>query len=524
MGAIKENLLLLEHKQPENSDSKIEDSVNLILKELRILEKCFNFETLSKIEELDKLDHLEKLSELKSLDKLEKLDNLQNLLQLNRLAKLELIPHLKKNLEEIIQVLPKLNELKAINNLTQLSKLDHLNKLTQLENLDELSSLEQLKSLDNLQNLKSLEKLGNLNMLHNLDKLDSLKELSRLDAFNKTIKEEGHKLDRLQHLDKLDQMSNLEKLTQLSKLDQLPYLDKLSNLTQLDRLDNLAKLNHLDELIQLKELGKLSKLEDLQSLEHLEELENLEKIEELKEALHDPNWKNLDKLEKLNILRQEKKTFMISFAASFLVDVIKVVAVAGLITFFVLTKVNNDQVNKLFGYLSFSEPYGVNMALPLLQKSGDSTEFETVYSNVKLKTQTEIRKYWSFSNDTSFDEKLTMLDYLHKIDYKSNGYDLKADTMNVFQETYKFHETKFDHMTNDLVNYYQADPQTIAFVKQINYMFFNERYEDTYKLAHSGSVNFENKQFLTLAKNLALYHIYKKNDYNYTKTSNIVMN
>lgn len=180
---------------------------------------------------LDQLLLLEKFVDLKSFNKLEKLNKLDHLEDLNYL---KFIPNLKKDLEDLNEKLPLLEELHELGKLEpvyrDLASLDQslqgvipkLDKLDQFDKLDDLKELSELSKLEELHHLKALVSLDQLDKLAQLDKIKDLQHLEQLNKLN--------------HLDHLKQ---LEHLKLLKKIDQFETLSKGINLSALDKLEKL---------------------------------------------------------------------------------------------------------------------------------------------------------------------------------------------------------------------------------------------------------------------------------------------
>jgi len=428
-----------------------------------------------------------------------------------------------------------LNQLKELNSLTNLSKLEDLSELSQLSQLQELQSLsklsdlnqlDNLKELSNLQNLSKLDQLSSLNHLDQLallDKLNALTELNQLDklkVFGDTLEKEGYKLDRLQQLDKLDHLLKLEELGQLVQLDKLKHLEVLSNLQKLERIDGLQDLKFLSELTKLKDLSnleKLNKLEDLEKLDQLENLAELQKIELLHKLIKEPAWKILDKLDKLELLSTHRKTLYTSVLASFFLETLKIIIVSGLILFFVLTQVNNSQMNKLFGYLSLSNASGINFSLPLLEKTGNALDLDKTYEYVVQKTKAETRKYWSTSENFNLDSRLDSLAFVYSLDYKQNERDLSVASLDFFKEVLGLVESRFNQDTENLAVAHKDEPEKLAFIKQANYMYYNARCRDAYNLAKMTPFQSDFSEYIRMTQSLSVYCLFKEQSFDREK-------
>lgn len=491
---------------------------------LKLLEKYFNFENLSKIETLERLTELKKLEnldKLKSLESLSSLDKLDNLKQLTVLQSLGEIGKLRQDIEVSFDKLSNLKDLHKLDNLSSLSRLDSLQELVHLNELKSLGQLDLLNKLDNLKSLEQLSHLNQLGELGSLKNLESLRELNKLEVFDDTLKREGHKLDKLTHLDKLDSLVKLDQLSQLVKLDHLKFLDQLNDLSKLDRLNLLEQLNSLKELSKLKDLTnleKLSKLEKLDNLEQLENLSSLDKIEEVKRIVGEPAWKLLEKLEKLDILVNHRKTVYLGLFLSSFFDLIKIVIVAGIIIFFVATKINNDQLNKLYQYFSISDSAGINFTLPILEKTSTKQEIGSLYNTVLEKGKSEARQFFSTASAFNIESKLNSIHFVHDLNYVDKKFDLKKDTLLFFDDLMGKIENKFNFETEDLSNKYKDDQEKLAFVKQMNYMYFNKRCADLLKLASTSNQITSLEAYTRMAMSLATYCLFKENDFNREKT------
>jgi hypothetical protein len=372
------------------------------------------------------------------LKQLQQLDGLSNLDELKNLKRLESIDLCLKHLEELAKIkdldlLGSLSELRQLGNLDRLNKLDKLDELKNLRNLEDLAELARLGELKNLIHLQQLTRLDKINELAKLDVIDRLDVT--LTRHNETLRPLKHldELEKLKYLEQLKSLSSLESLGNLVKLEKLIFLDelnKLENLKSLAALDNLKHLPVLDELKNLDQLKKLQHLEELQKLHELKNLDQLEKLKSLSklDRIDDARFaERLDKLDKLDILKNESKKLAIQQFVGTGLDIMKVTLAAVIIILVASFQSGQKVISKTLPFIGFSHSAQTSLGLQLLMGHVPDEKFEEVLVNVRKKIDFEVNSLFSLTPLPLPLDRLILIKQLSAYQFSDFGADLSDE-------------------------------------------------------------------------------------------------
>ncbi len=304
-----------------------------------------------------------------------------------------------------------------------------------------------------------------------------------------------------QHDETLSNLKNIQSLTKevSEKVDDLSRIEA-KNIELQDKMNALKQ-----DLVSLTDLFRSSTfqiIDNLRKLDNLKHLIELKKIDHLDRILNHTDWRFINQLTKLNLPENTKWFYSLFLIKGFFFDLIKISILAIALIYFVTLGLSNGQLVSLLAKINIKSPNGVNVALPILERTLDEHNKRRYVDLIQSHIQEKIIDFWDPAVSQHNYQKMRDLFYLDQINYKDGKIDLRGEIFKQMDVLRNDAKITFDDLTNNVIEEFYKDEDKIIKYKRLNFLFFNNRCPEAYKLHKTFLKNERNRLFLNIANSL----------------------
>ena len=145
----------------------------------------------------------------------------------------------------------------------------------------------------------------------------------------------------------------------------------------------------------MKSLENLTALKNLEYLNQLEHLDLLEKVDKLESITKKSNFSLLDKLDKLDILKENRASVFMGILFKMIMDLIKNVVVAGALLFAFFYFAGQKEMIELTQSMLSLDAHNINISYNLLEKISPLTKSKDLQASFYNKSMYEVVNYWN---------------------------------------------------------------------------------------------------------------------------------